>query len=164
MVYTQSYGTPKSRESQFWEFQDSDLEVPWQNDIWVLAPWLGTKNTIRGKVVASPIPGHGEFCEFMFAHGLFVHQKCSSYTLTNLLFGLCRSVWIIDLLFNLPSPHPGAPACSFTLEVLRAKERAPIPPPSDVFTFVFTIESIKELRVHHMIWRVDVEVWWRKEG
>jgi hypothetical protein len=28
-----------------------------QNDIWVLALWLGTKNTIRGKVVASPKSG-----------------------------------------------------------------------------------------------------------
>jgi len=27
-VCTQSYGHPKSRESQFWEFQDSHLEVP----------------------------------------------------------------------------------------------------------------------------------------
>jgi hypothetical protein len=49
--------------------------------------------------------GRDEFCEFMFAHGLFVfarglsmfahcssvHQKCSNYALTN-LFGLCKSV------------------------------------------------------------------------
>jgi hypothetical protein len=44
----------KLRNSQFWEFQDSNLGVLEQNDIWMLAPWLGTKNTIRGKVVASP--------------------------------------------------------------------------------------------------------------
>jgi hypothetical protein len=30
-----------------WESRD-------KNDIWVQAPWLGTKNIIRGKVVASP--------------------------------------------------------------------------------------------------------------
>jgi len=30
--------------------------------------------------------------------------KCSYYTLTNLLFGLCKSVWVIELLINLPSP------------------------------------------------------------
>ncbi len=30
--------------------------------------------------------------------------KCSYYTLTNLLFGLCRSVWVIELFVNLPSP------------------------------------------------------------
>jgi len=33
-----------------------------------------------------------------------VHQKCFNYALTNLLFGLCRSVWMIELLVNLPSP------------------------------------------------------------
>ncbi len=32
----------------------SNLGVPGQNDIWVLASWLGIGNTIRGKVVASP--------------------------------------------------------------------------------------------------------------
>jgi hypothetical protein len=36
--------------------------------------------------------GRGESCESMFAHGLFVHQKCFNYAWTNLLFGLCRSV------------------------------------------------------------------------
>jgi hypothetical protein len=53
-VYTQNYAPPKLQESQFWEFQDFNLGVPRQNDIWMLAPWPGTENTIRGKVVASP--------------------------------------------------------------------------------------------------------------
>ncbi len=56
-VCTQSYGPPKSWKSQLWEFQDSHLGVPGQNDIWVLVLWLGTKYTIRGKVVASPKSG-----------------------------------------------------------------------------------------------------------
>ncbi len=51
---TQSYGPPKLRESQFWEFWDFHLGVPGQNDIWVLVPWPGINNTIRGKVLASP--------------------------------------------------------------------------------------------------------------
>ncbi len=50
-VCTRSYGPPKSWEFQFRKFQ---LGVLGQNDIWVQAPWLGTNNTIRGKVVASP--------------------------------------------------------------------------------------------------------------
>jgi hypothetical protein len=50
-----------------------------------------------------PSLGRGESCESMFAHGSFVHQKCSNYALTN-LFGLCRSMWIIDFLVTLPSP------------------------------------------------------------
>jgi hypothetical protein len=32
--------------------------------------------------------------------------KCSNYALTNLLFGLCRHVWVIKLLVNLPNPIP----------------------------------------------------------
>jgi hypothetical protein len=31
-------------------------------------------------------------CESKFARGLSMHQKCFSYALTNLLFGLCMSV------------------------------------------------------------------------
>jgi hypothetical protein len=49
-----------------------------------------------------PSPGCGESCEFVFARGSFVHQKCSNYALINLLFGLCRSVLVIDLLITLP--------------------------------------------------------------
>ncbi len=46
----------------------------------------------KGKVVASANLDRGESCESMFAHGLSMHQKCSNYALTNLLFDLCRSV------------------------------------------------------------------------
>jgi hypothetical protein len=53
-VYTQSYGPPKSWESQLWEFRDSHLGVLGQNDIWVLAPWQGPNYFIREKMVASP--------------------------------------------------------------------------------------------------------------
>jgi len=57
-VCTQSYRPPKLPpkllESQLWEFRDSHLGVPRQNATWMVAPWLGTKYTIRGKVVASP--------------------------------------------------------------------------------------------------------------
>ncbi len=53
-VCTQSYAPPQLRKSQFQEFRDSHLRIPRQNDIWVLAPWPSTENTIRGKVVASP--------------------------------------------------------------------------------------------------------------
>jgi hypothetical protein len=47
-----------------------------------------------------------------------VHQKCSNYTLTNLLFGLCKSVWIIDSFVICPSPHPGVPARPSITKVL----------------------------------------------
>jgi len=46
-----------------------------QNDIWVLALWLGTECIIRGKVVVSPSPSCGESYESVFACGLSVHQN-----------------------------------------------------------------------------------------
>ncbi len=73
-----------------------------------------------------------------------MHQKCSKYTLTNLLFGLCKFVWVIDLLVILPNLHPGVPTRPFTPKVLRAKERAPTPYPYVVFTFKLIVEFTKE--------------------
>jgi hypothetical protein len=67
--------------------------------------------------------GCDQSCESMYAHASSVHQKCSSYAQTNLLFGLCKSMWIIDLIVIHPSPHPGGPRCPSTLKVLRIKER-----------------------------------------
>jgi hypothetical protein len=80
----------------------------------------------------------------MFAHGSSMHQKCSNYAPTNLLFGLCKSVKVIGLLVNLPSPHPRALTHPSIPKMLRAKECAPIPSPFIIFTFGLTIESIKE--------------------
>jgi hypothetical protein len=52
-----------------------------------------------------------------------VFELCTS----QLLFGLCRSLWIIELLVNLPNPHLGALAHSFTPKVLQVKECATTP-------------------------------------
>jgi hypothetical protein len=71
--------------------------------------------------------------------------KCSNYALTNLLFGLCRFVWAIDLLVNLPSPNLGALTCPSTPKMLWAKKRAPTHSPFVVFAFGLVIKSIKEL-------------------
>ncbi len=60
-----------------------------------------------------PSLGRGESCESMYAHGSSVHQKCFNDALTNLLFGLWKSVWIVDPLVILPSPHPRASTCPF---------------------------------------------------
>jgi hypothetical protein len=125
----QSPGSPN-----FGNFGICNLEVLRKNDIWVQAPCTCTKNTIRRKVVASLSIDRGEPCEFVFARGESVHQKCPNYALTILLFGFCRSVWIIDSLVTCPSPHPKALACSSTSEVLRAMEHTPTPYPSIVFT------------------------------
>jgi hypothetical protein len=111
----------------------------------VLVLWPSTKYIIRGKVVPSPKSGLWWILWVYVCLWLVCAPKCSNYTLTNLLFGLCKFVWIIELLANLPSPHPEALACPSTFEVLWIKERTPTPFPSDVFTFGLTVESIKEL-------------------
>jgi len=93
-----------------------------------------------------PSLDRGESWESMLACGSSVHWKCSSYALTNLLFGLCRSMWVIDLLVNLLSPHPKAPTHPSTPEVLQATNHTPTLSSFDVFTFGLAIESIKEPR------------------
>jgi hypothetical protein len=70
------------------------------------------------KVVASPSPSYDEFCESMYAHGSSMHQKCFNYALTNLLFSLCRSILIINLLAIRLSLHLEALARLFTFKVL----------------------------------------------
>jgi hypothetical protein len=103
-VCTQSCKPPKLQESQLWEFRDSHLGVPGQNDIWVLVPWPGTEYTIRGKVVASP-KFEPWWVLWVCVCPWFVRApKYCNYALTNLLFGLCRSVWVSEVLINLPNP------------------------------------------------------------
>ncbi len=124
----------------------SHLRVLRQNDIWVLVPWPCTKYIIMGKVVASP-----KFepwwvlwvcvCSW-FVCALKVLQLC--YALTNLLFGLCKSVWIIDLLVIHPSPYPEALAHPSTPKVLQVRDCASTPSSSIVFTFRLIVEFIKE--------------------
>ncbi len=75
-----------------------------QNDIWVLVSWLGTKYIIRGKMVVSPKSGLWWVLWICVCSWLVHAPKCSNYILTNLLFSLCRSVWVIELLVSLPSP------------------------------------------------------------
>jgi hypothetical protein len=79
----------------------------------------------------------------MYACGLFVHQKCSNYALTNLLFGLCIFIWIIDLLVICPSPHHEALARLSHPQMFQVKEHTPIPF-SIVFIFEFVFEFFKE--------------------
>jgi len=85
----------------------------------------------------------------MFACGLSVHQKCSIYALTNLLFGLCRFTWIIELFVNIPSPHPRAPTRPSTPEVLQTMERAPTPYSSIVFTLDLHLSMSRRLGARH---------------
>jgi len=100
----------------------------------------------KGKGGGFPqVRGCGESCESEFACGSFVHQKCSSYALTNLLFGLCKSMWMIELLINLPNPLPELQHAPLSPKCYELRS-APQPfSPSVVFTFGLAIKSIEEL-------------------
>ncbi len=100
-------------------------------------------------MVTSSSSGHDESCESLYAYGLSVHQKSSNYTLTNLLFGLFKFVWIIDSLVIHPSPHPRALTCNSTFEVLWVNQPILIPFSSVIFTFKFAFVSYEEFGVHH---------------
>jgi hypothetical protein len=95
----------KSWESELWEFRESHLGVPGQNDIWVWFHGQAHNILLGGRWWLPLSLGRAEFCEFMFARGLFVHKKRSNYAPTNLLFGLYRSMWVIDVChFSLYQP------------------------------------------------------------
>jgi len=49
----------------------------------------------------------------------------------------------------IPNPHPGAPARPSTLQVLRARERAPTPYFSAVFSLDSHLSPLKSLGVCH---------------
>ncbi len=74
-----------------------------------------------------------------------MHQKCFSYAVTNLLFGLCKAVWIIKLIVNHHSPHPRALTHPYPQNVVGQGAR-PTLSPFVVFIFEFLVGSIKELR------------------
>ncbi len=92
--------------TKLWAPKVAGVPTMGQNDIWVLVPWPGTTYTIRGKVVVSLKSGPW-WILWVFVCSWFVHAaKCFNYAITNLLFGLCRLVWVSKLLVNLPSPIP----------------------------------------------------------
>ncbi len=52
------------------------------------------------------------------ARGSCMHQKCFIYALTNLLFSLCKCIWIIHPLITHLNSHPKTPIClSYPLSV-----------------------------------------------
>jgi hypothetical protein len=96
----------------------------------------------RGKVVASP-KSRSWWVLLVCVCLWFVHaSRCSNYALINLLFDWCRSMWVIELLVNLPSPIP---ELRYAPLPPKCYECTPTPFPSSVFTFGLAIESIKEL-------------------
>jgi len=116
----------------------------WQNDIWVLVSWPCIDYTIRGKVVASPKSGLWWILWTHVCLWFICAPKCSNYAQTNLLFGLCRSMWMIKVLVNHSSP-----ILELQHTLLSPKCYKPGNTPKFrlllLFTFEFVIESIKEL-------------------
>jgi hypothetical protein len=81
------------------------MGVPGQNAIWMLVPWLATKYIIRGKVMTSLKFGPWWVLWVWVCLWVVLTPKVFQYALTNLLFSLCRSVWVINCLsfFLIPS-------------------------------------------------------------
>ncbi len=88
--------------------------------------------------------GRGESCESEFVCGLFVLQKYFNYASTNLLFGLCRFVWVIKCL-----PLFLVPSRSFSTPIYPQSVANQGACPNSLFFhcfhFKFPFEFIKEL-------------------
>ncbi len=140
-VWKKVMGLPSRKSPNFWEFRDSQLgscKIKWHLGATL---WLLINNIIRGK---PPSLGRSESCEFVYVRGSSMHQKCSNYALTNLLFSLCRSMWIVGSLVTRCNPHPKAITHpSYPTKMLWVKEH-PSTPSSIIFIFGFTFESFKE--------------------
>jgi len=106
-----------------------------QNDIWVLVSWIHVCPKSRSWWVLW----------IRVCLGLIHAPKCSNYALTNLLFGLCKFMWVIQLLVNLPSPIP-----KLQHALLPPKCYKPKSVPQflllPLFTFGLIVESIKGLK------------------
>jgi hypothetical protein len=115
------------------------LKYPWCNS-------LKIETTTHGCVsMDHTSPHRDESCESVFAYDSFMHQKCSNYALTNLLFSLWRSMQVIDLLVTLPSPLSQSSSTPF---YPRNVVRQGMYPNCLLFRCVhlgLTFESIKEL-------------------
>jgi hypothetical protein len=131
-------------------FNFGNFGSPGQNDIWVLVSWLGTKYTIRGRWWFPPSPGRGESCESVFVRGSSVPPKVFKLRTNQLV------VWFVHvrvknrLLDIFPSPHPRAPMRPSTPKVLQARECAPTPYSSVVFTLNSHLNLSRSLGARHI--------------
>jgi len=70
----------------------------------VIGPMARHRVYYMGKVAVSPKSELWWVLWVRVCPWLICAPKCFNSTLTNLLFGLCMLVWLIELLINLPSP------------------------------------------------------------
>jgi len=110
-----------------------------------------------------PSLGRGESCELVYACGSSVHQKCSNYALTNLLFNLRMFIWNIDFFVTRPNPHFGILTNPFHPQVLRTRECTPNPY-FIIFIFELAFESFKEFRSALVRLYIINEVWFKKKN
>jgi hypothetical protein len=139
---------PQSRKSpKFGNFETPKLEVPGQNAIWIWASWRGTEYTIRGKVVASPKSRPWWVLWVRICPWLVLAPKVLK--LTNLLFGLCRSVWVIKHLsfFLVPSWSSSTPLYP---QSVTSQGVCPDSLLFHYFHFKLTFESTKDLGAHQI--------------
>ncbi len=89
----------------FGNFGTPNEGIVGQNDIWVQGPWLGIKNIIKAKVV-SPNSGLWWILWICVCLWFVRSPRVLHYALINLLFGLCKSMWINDMLVICINPIP----------------------------------------------------------
>jgi hypothetical protein len=140
---------PQSRESPKLENfgTPSHLGVLGQKAIWMWPSWRGTKYTIRGKVVVSSKFELWWVLWVRVCPWLILAPKVLQLCINHLVLVLCRSVWVIEAcqLFLVPFRSSNTPL--YPSNVLRARERAPIPCFFVVLCLGFTFESFKKLGV-----------------
>jgi len=97
-------------------------------------------------VVASPKCGPWWVLWIRVCPWFICAPKCSNYALTNLLFGLCRSVWVIEVFVNLLSSISKLQHLPLVMKCCELKSALQLLLP--LFTFGLTVEFIKDLEVH----------------
>jgi hypothetical protein len=80
---------------------------------------------------------------------LVLAPKVLQLYINHLVLVLCRSMWVNKACHFILVPSWSSSTPLYPFIVLRAKERAPTPYPSAVFSLRLTFESRKELGVHH---------------
>jgi hypothetical protein len=105
-VWAKSSDSAKWREYKPGQFRDSSLGVPRWKVIWMQVPWKGAKNTIWGKVVASPKSGPWWVLWVQSRPWLVLAPRCSRMWTNQLVVGwmqIWKRVIKILSLFLVPS-------------------------------------------------------------
>jgi hypothetical protein len=151
-VWSQSYGTPKSQESQLGQFWDSHLRDPRQSHLDV-APTKSHIIYYKGEgggfpQVRAMVSVVCPCCSWLILAPKML-QRCTNH----FVLVLCRPVWVGEAcqFFLVPSRSLSTPF--YPSKVLRAKEHAPTFYSFVIFYLRLTFESSKELRVRKA-WKV----------